>query len=296
MVADQTMGDSLEGLLGHLERSSAAARLAEASLRAPVGPRIPHMQDRWVPEWRPPPDKDEVKKHITGDCTKTFVRFTKNVGTEFEAPGYMKPKHLDTWTAKRVVMPDRSFAKLRSQINYRAQSEAIPEPLDGLCNEMHQRWLRRHYAQRDRHVHEVYHALERVHRAEDSLNEIRRKRELTRDLLSRKSVSMPNLGEKAVSSLARVRQAVQTVRNFRTTQAVDPLAEEESKAKAKLAHAKSASCLLFRPPTPDGQVKHLRSWAGPDKPLRYLRESTPWREQDEVRELASGARRRNVNS
>lgn len=286
MVA-MAAGESVADLLGHLDRVSEAGRRAAANVRPSHGPRIPHTEDMFRPSWRPPPAKEDVKRLIS-DSSRSFARFGKQAGSDFERPcsKRLKPKILDQWTQERKDIPDRTFAKCSSTIRYSAQSEPFPEPHDGLCHGLHQEWLRNHQTARDKHIHAVYHALERVKKAEERLESHEFKRQLARDLLSRpNALVLPEFGSKARSSLGKAKHAIAASRAFSLAANIDRLAVEEAQDKAMVEKAKSAPELRPRPPTPEGQVKHLQRWAGPDHTPKCFRESTPWREHDEAKDL-----------
>lgn len=254
-------------------------------------------EDGLGPAWRPPPtkSKEDVKRLLQADRSRNFARFSKQVGSDFEVAcsKRLKPQLLDAWTEERKSTPSRTFAKSWSTIKYSATSEPFMEPHPGLCSKRYQEWLRTHEVARDKHIHDTYHALERVKRAEEQYKNHEFKRQLTRDMLSRhQSLQVPELGDNIKSSLQKARKTIAAGRNFGLMAGVDRLLQEEDADKANLEKAKSAPQLALRPPTPKGQVKHLRNWAGPDHPSRSLRESTPWREHDEERALKTfnGAR------
>lgn len=277
----------MEDLLGQMDRTVRELRRSETELRPTKGPRIPHSEDLWVPTWKPPPAKEDVKALVSGgNYTKTFVRFVKNAGSEFHAsPGYLKPNVLSVITASRVNVPDRTFAKLPSTIYFHAQSEPISEPTDDMCGEAHRKWLDKHYKQRDHHIHEVYHALEHVDRMKRRVESHARKREFTTDLLTKGGAEGTHTSDKTKSAFQKMQHAVKSARVFRSSTTIDPLAEAERKDKAKYELAKSAPCLRLSEPVPDYYVRHIRPWKDAERPLRCLQTSTPWLTADESREL-----------
>lgn len=281
--------ESMEDLLGHLTKTAAELRRSEVDLRVTTGPRIPRAEDCFgaTATWRPPPDKEEIKRHVAETTGNTWVRFVKNAGSEFHAnPGYLKSKPLEVLEASRAMMPDRSFAKLPSQIRYRQHTEEFT-PEDALCTESHQHWLKRHRDRRDRHVHNIYHALQVRDKAKEKYDVHARQRELTRDLLTRGTIEDgPKLSTKVKTGLAKVLTSVGTGRILnKMAGGTDKLVALEVKDKAAYERAKSVPCLQVRPPLPSGSVHHLRAWAGNSHALRCFNTSTPWIEQDEIREL-----------
>jgi len=289
MAAAVTSGETLCDITGQLERAAEAGRRA-SELRPTRGPRIPHTEDEFRPTWKQPPAKEDVRRVLAADRARHFARFGKHAGGDFSTPKRLAPVILDPWTQDRLISPDRRFAKSASTIRYHAHSEPFGQPHDSLCHGLHQEWLRKHYVARDRHVHSVYHALQAVDRAAEKLESHTQKRQLARDLLTRQSsMDLPQFSDGVKKSLNKVRKAVASSRAFHKAANIDRLAEDESNDQAKLEHAKSAPALCLRPPTPEGRASHLRRWAGPEHSLKYLRESTPWREQDEGRALAARA-------
>jgi len=279
---------SLQDLFGDLDRTAEAGRRAAADVRPDRGLRTGHGQDGLGPPRRPQPLKEDVQRLTKATCTRSFNRFGKQAGTDFEPPcsKRLKPKVLDPWTEERKSCPERTFAKLSSAIRLQATPEPFPEPHAGLCHRRHQEWLGQHAAARDKHIHATFHALERVKKAEEQLESHEFKRQLARDMLSRSSaVALPEFGENAMNSLSKARKTIAVTRTFNLLAGADRLAREEEADKALLARGKSSPELALRPPTPQGKVKHLRNWAGPDHPPKCFRESTPWREHDEERAL-----------
>merc|ERR1712139_299752 len=58
-----------------------------------------------------------------------------------------------------------------------------------------------------------------------------------------------------------------------------------TKGQQLRARTKSEPALWLRPPTPEGEVKHLHKWLGPDRTLCHFSESTPWERVAENNEL-----------
>jgi len=297
-------GASLEDLLGHLETQAQAARLVAADPRPQVGPRIPLMQDRWRPAWSPPPEKRHVVKKTGDSLRPEFVRFVKTAGENIHAnPGYLKSQKqlLSPRSIHRLNMAERSYARLPSQVRYRSQPEAFGDPGDEMCEMRHQKWLQAHAKRRDRHVHEVYYSLGRVADAERVVASHAEKLELTRSIAEAGALDPVKMTETAHRGFSKVKRGLNTLSMIRNAAADRAAAEgkaafepaklkEERANKARLEKAQSATCLELRPLTPKGAAKHIRSWKGPEGTLRLLRSSTPWIDQDEMRELGRQTR------
>lgn len=284
---------SMADLLGHLTRTTSDLHRSEVELRRPQGSALTRREDLFSASWHPPPSRERIKAALAGMKSNTYVRFVKNAGGAFyDNPGYLKPKHLEVIPAARAMMPERSYAKLPSQIRYHAHSDPFPEPKDSMCTELHIRWLKKHQRQRDSHVHHIFHALEKVDKAKERYEAHARQRELTRDIVSRAKTEQdpegPKLSSKMKLGLAKVLTSVSAGRLLtKISGGVDKLAEAEAKDKAAFEKTQSAPCLVVAPPLPATAVKHLRSWKGTEMPLRYLRTSTPWREADEIRAMTA---------
>jgi len=289
---------TLQDLLGDLDRAAEAGRKAATDVRPDHGPRIMTAAEEGLrAAWRPPPsrNKEDVKREMQADRARNFARFGKQAGSDFEpaCSKRLKPQVLDPWTEERKDVPDRTFAKSYSTIQFHAHSEPLPEPHSSLCSKHYQEVLRQHQRERDKHINPVYHALQRVKKVEEQLQNHEYKRQLTRDMVSRSAaLALPTYSNNVKSTLAKARRAIATGRQFGLAVGVDRLAQEEDRDKARLEKAKSAPALALHPQTPQGAAKHLRNWTGPDHPARCLRESTPWREHDEGRALKSLAEAR----
>lgn len=280
-------GESLETLLAQCDAAKAAGREAGA-IRPDKGPRIARIEDVHNPTFRPPPKKEDVKRLIASDISRHFVGFTRSAGGEMGAiPSYMKPKFLSPWTVERMNQPERTYKCPRGVAppRFRSQPELFPEPRDSLCHPMHRRWLKEHKKARDKHVNPIYHALKQVEKSQEQLEAHRERRELTRELLTSDARAPPVMSDGAKATLKKVKHAVAISRAFHKAARIDVLALEEQKDKDRLEKAKSSPVLRLRAPTPENQARHLRRWAGTDGALRSLRESTPWRTQDEDREV-----------
>lgn len=279
--------ECVSDLLGQLDRTMSAFREAEASLRAPKGPRIPKASDHWTPP-RPKPDKELIKQQM-GSVKAPFAPYLKVAGSAFEAyPPRLRGEGMEPRTQSRLLMPERSYAKLPAQIRYHAQSEPISEPTDDMCHESHKKWLQQHYKTRDRHIYEVFYALQRADAAKDSIAAIARKRHMAAEVEERSAATTNGFSNTAKGAIGKVRgklKAATMLKKLSHGAGYDPLADEEKKAKAKLKKCESAPCIRLVEPKPDGEVTHVKRWQGPDQPLRYLRSSTPWIEYDETEEL-----------
>lgn len=291
---------TLEDMLGHLSSLSATLKAVEADPRPEIGPRIPIAQDRWQPVWKPPPDKRNIAKSKGQTVQPEFVRFVKTAGDMFHVdPGFVRGKILETRVINRLGVPDRTFAHLPAQIRYHAQPEPMPAPTDDMCTGLHQKWLQKHHKARDKYVYEVYHALNKVDKAQSIIDEERRRRELAREAVTSGALELSKMSEAARRGILKLKRAVKSSRAFRDSakdaavargdkkqaHALDIHKQQTEKNQAYLEKCKSAPCLHLRPPTPYGQVKHLRAWAAPNRSLRLLKETTPLRERDDLREL-----------
>lgn len=284
-----------------LDRGATAKR--EATLRGSRTsslPRIPQHIDVMGPLWSAPPPKDEARLHVSKDCGRHFKNNTKNFGDAFSEPEYLKPKVLDYWTASRVVVPDRTFKYPDvAPPRFRIQSEAFQEhnellrgvePKNSGCGRLHQEWLEKFAATRDRELNPEFFAFKRIKRAEKAIEMHQQRRQLTRDILSRPQ-NGPQLSENVKVTLNKVKRAVQVSHRMQQAAGICLTKGDERRDEERLARAKSAPALRIRPPTPEKRVRHLNEWQGPDHPLRLLRSSTPWREYDEELKLKKLARR-----
>ncbi|CAJ1412408.1 unnamed protein product [Effrenium voratum] len=291
--------ESLEDLLGFLERQRSEKLAEEADPRPQKGPRIPKLKDRWRPQWSPPLDKRNLTKESGEEVQPAWLRVCRSAGEAFHAnPGYLKPKQLEPRVTERLTMPDRSFAHLPSQIKF-SHDEPLPAPTDALCGEMHRRWLQKHGKARDRHLHEVYYALNRVDKAQEILDADARRMEIARDMISQGPIDRPHLSKAARSGIKKLKTAVKSIHQLRNAAAegamaagdlerakrFNPLKMQEEKNKARLIACRSDPCLRTKQPTPRGQLKHVENFAGPERSLKHFRSSTPWREEDAAQEL-----------
>eukprot|EP00933_Yihiella_yeosuensis_P025279 TRINITY_DN19631_c0_g4_i1.p1 TRINITY_DN19631_c0_g4~~TRINITY_DN19631_c0_g4_i1.p1 ORF type:complete len:341 (-),score=45.33 TRINITY_DN19631_c0_g4_i1:86-1108(-) len=292
---------SLDDLIGHLESTHSLVKAIEADPRPQIGPRIPLTEHRWKPAWKPPPDKRNIKKQPGDVVQPPWVRFVRNAGEDFhprDKMPYLRAQIIDGRTAQRVNMPERTYSHLPSQIRYHAQSEPIPEPTDDMCHEIHRKWLQKHYKERDRHIYEVYHSLNRVDKAKQEVEEHQRRKEMAREMLGRVH-DRSKMSEACKRGIDKVKRAIASTRAFRMVAKdsaikkgdkekalqFDYTQQEDNKKLAKLERARSHPCLRIRPPSPKGEVAHIRAWGNANVSLRSFKESTPWRENDMTREL-----------
>eukprot|EP00405_Crypthecodinium_cohnii_P034656 CAMPEP_0206525686 /NCGR_PEP_ID=MMETSP0325_2-20121206/193_1 /ASSEMBLY_ACC=CAM_ASM_000347 /TAXON_ID=2866 /ORGANISM="Crypthecodinium cohnii, Strain Seligo" /LENGTH=313 /DNA_ID=CAMNT_0054020537 /DNA_START=208 /DNA_END=1145 /DNA_ORIENTATION=+ len=277
----------IQDLLNTLTAGAEARRVADLGRAASQKVlTIPKHEDLFQPKWKPPLSSDEVKSQLQGDPVRNYKNCVRSQGDIFSHPEVLRQAKMPTtWERRRIVAPERTFAKIPSQIRYRQQSEAFPEAKDELCTNLHRKWLVEHRKARDKQLHPVYHALVKVDAAKDQVHDITRKKALARDVLSKQHAVKPNLNANEARLLSKVKSAVAVSRMFNKTVGIDRLAEDEAKAKQQLAKARSAGCLLFRPPTPEGQVKHLSGFGPANATSRELRTSTPWISDDDSRHL-----------
>jgi len=249
-------------------------------------PSLPKSEDTFRPKFRPPPSRDEVKQLLLNDTSRGYRSCGRIQGEIFSASERLRPKVLSPRTIARLNVPDRTFAKSRSQISFHAQPEVMPGLTDDSCTEMHRDWLKAHRTRRDREMHPEFHALNRIDKAAAAVEDIAKMKAVARDIISRDHAWKPSFSSGALQSLAKVKKAVKGARAFNKAGGIDLLAMEEERMQEEVRRAKAAPCLNVRPPAPQGRVTHAQGWAGPDRNIRYLRESTPWRQQDDTRNLA----------
>lgn len=252
MVAD----DSLKGLLNQLDSVAAAAR-REAVPRQISGPRVPHLEDQFLSggAWQPPPSKKDIKEEAArakSSYRPPFCQYNNTAGDAFASNGRLKPCILGVWAQQRVVQPDKVFTTPKGFKGYRGhhQSEPISEPHDGMCSTQHRTWLQSHYAQRDKHLFPAYHAL-------GKLDELQK--------------SVPN---------------IETLIKRAPPCEAEILVRKHQKLKEQIVKVKSEPALRVRVPTPDGEFRHVRRWAGNDMSGTWLQKSTYGRDQDENRQIA----------
>lgn len=268
--------------------------------------------------------KAELKANKTS--FKPFQSMNQTVGHAFGDVKPLQPKVLDTWTAGRTCEPTRNhrypgchqlnralfnstnpepkpypkgltaFDGNRQLIpgftgfRFHAQSEPIPGPTDDMCSGMHRKWLKQHAVVRDREIYPVYHALEALDEAKAIKLAHEQRRQMARDMMSRRQLNPPKFSANVMRTLNKVKKAVATSHAFHANAGikVSSVADEEKADKARLHKAASAPVLQIPKPGPKGRVDHLRSWKGPERTIdSSFRRSTPWRDDDLVREMRS---------
>jgi hypothetical protein len=235
--------------------------------------------------FRPKPSKEEVRDLIAGDPRRGFVNNAKNFGA-FSEPPRIAPEVIDDpWKADRLMSPQRSFS--RTQIRYRSHGELFPEVRDTHAAKFEKLMARRKPKELTPSVAALK-SLGLVGAASppsasagpappptrDQL------KQLTRMVLAQPHIDMPRMSPKVKGKLTRARSAVQ----FWQSMGYQGDQDEDSAGNSP---AKDAPADAFTPPQLSGPVKHLRAWTGPDRSFgrSTLRESTPWRAQDEDRRL-----------
>lgn len=216
--------------------------------------------------------------------TATFRQYSGN-GGELNILERLKPKVLDPWSQHRVIQPERSYKKAMSGLKTKAHVADSPPAHDGLCTGMHQKWLGEHRERRDKEMYKEHHALKEVDKAKEACEEIVRKRVIARDIMTRSQLDNPHFSQNEKKALSKVRTVVGAVHAFSKAAGISQLLQEEEEAKATLEKAKSVDVLRARPKTPEHRARHHATWAGAGHKPRCLRESTPWREQDDGREM-----------
>jgi len=295
--AAHTTSQTVSSYLDLLDHTAALAREAELNIRPDNRRPITRLEHLDSSEFRPRPSKDELRAQIkaAGGTKQPFVRFSRTTGSEFSPALHLRPKILDTWTANRVTQPDRSIRapKDAAPPRFNHQPELFPTPKDELCHEMHAEWLKRHGKARERALNPVFHGLKDIDKARQALEHHAQVRQRTRDVMTRRNAAPPHLSDNTKKALAEVKKTVAITRVFQDLVGLESRAQqEETRDKERLAKAMSSPELYIRPVTPEGRARHLRDWTGPERSLRMLRESTPWREADDKRELAMRARAR----
>jgi len=282
-------GSGVGDLLSTLDGGTMTRRITDLGRSASAGSfgSLPKNEDNFRPKFRPPPSREEVKQLLLNDTSRGYRSCGRIQGELFGETQRIRPKILSPRTIARLNVPDRTYAKSRSQIAYHAQPEVMPELGDDSCTEMHRDWLKSHRTRRDREMHAEFHALNRIDKATAAVDDIAKMKAIARDIISRDHAWKPSMSSGAKSSLQKVKKAVSTARQFNKIAGIDVLQMEEERMKDEVRRAKAAKCLSVRPAVPQGRVTHAQGWGGPDRNIRYLRESTPWRQQDDARSLAA---------
>lgn len=296
---DTAVGLDMADLLGQLDQTAAAGREA-SMLRQDRGPRIPHMEDVFDADWQPPPSREQVKQRISGEVGRHFNRFLKSgVGDEFSQFAEWRPQIPSYWEQLRIVTPDRSVRAPphTAPPRFRSQPELMPETHANQCHPMHRKWLREWEKERFKKLYPVVDALKKVDQAKELQRVHQMRREITRDLQTRPTLLQPQLSENSKASLNKMRLAMKTTQAFkkmrRNKGELTELEREEQADKERIERAKSAPALALSEPTPPHRPRHLANWVGPDRDIKgKLRETTPWRDVDEIKELKSLGRLR----
>merc|ERR1712139_463569 len=85
--------------------------------------------------------------------------------------------------------------------------------------------------------------------------------------------------------------AIASTRVFNKLGGIDHVAEDEKKYQDGVLRAKSHPHLALKPPTPRERPRHLRSFKGPDRRLKWtqidncMKHTTPGKSQEEELEL-----------
>lgn len=282
-------GTGIGDLISTLDGGTMTRRITDLGRGASDGslPSLPKTEGNFRPKFKPPPSKQEVKQLLLNDPSRGYRSVGRIHGEVFNDLDRLRPKVLSPRTIARLNMPVRTYEKATSQIYYHAQPEEMPRLTDDSCTEMHRDWLGEHRIRRDREMHPEFHALNRIDKAKQAVEEIAKMKAVTRDLLSRDHAWKPTMSAGAAQSLQKVKSAVKIARAFNKMGGIDQLAREEDRMREEVRKAKGAKCLSVRPHIPEGRVTHASGWGGPDRNLRCLRESTPWRQQDDSRSLAA---------
>lgn len=289
--------DSFESILAALDASSALGRQQNA-IRAATGPKVPMMHHREDPPWRPLPKLDEMRHVLKANASTPFVRFTCNSGEAYHEPVFVRGKVLDEWTRVKMGVPDRSFAQ---HLNHKfpprfpSRTEAFGEPTEDMLDESHRGWLQTHYKQRDKHLHPIAHALEKVEKAKKVYEAHQQLKDQTRDLLTRPAhlqFGAPKLGENAKKGLEKARHFAHTQAAMNQLLKIDVQKEREKVDEIKLIKAKSAPELRYSEPPPASSVQHLRRFQNTNQGLATgsFRHTTPWQHCDEVQDLKKKGR------
>jgi len=299
-------GDAVtfEDLLGQLDATAAAGREADA-IRPDKDPRIPKLEHMLSYEWRPPPSRDQVLQTVdAAACCRRFDGTGKKSGDLFRKEGILKHyKDFGIWDVARVcnAVPERSIKNPHGRpglTRYHQQSEAFEEPHDKQLHYQHRDWLKGHYAQREKHLHPVYHALKKVEHLEERAKEVQQQRETTRDAMTRTQLHKPDFSQEVKAKLCKAKMSIAASRQFNKLSGIDTVAEAEKKKKDAVSRARSVPILELKPATPRHRARHLRSWKGPDRRKAWVQtdsrfvHTTPGAAQEEERELHNSPRYR----
>mmetsp|Transcript_10738 Transcript_10738/g.24498 ORF Transcript_10738/g.24498 Transcript_10738/m.24498 type:complete len:290 (+) Transcript_10738:22-891(+) len=239
-------------------------------------------------EWHEPPDKREILKNKSQlDVTKPFVEVACGVSKELSEPKYIKPKVLDEWTQKRVVQPERSYAKMKGipPMKFSGIPEVFPDPKDSQLGPMHRDWLQKHRKQRDTHIYQVHTAKQQVKRAQAALARTQEWRELTRDRLTSRDATPLEFSGNVRQKLKNVRHIISVSHTWSHGKPFSLKDMQTKQEEDALRKAQSAPVLQVGETIVPGRARHLEAWANPNRIGRVFQESTPWRERAEENEL-----------
>lgn len=282
----------MEDLFKQLDAAGDARRIASAGRMTQVrGGGMPKSIDTWLADykWKPKPSHSEVKDMMGSSFRSGFITYNKHIGDDVgERFTPWKPEILDGWAAVKATQSrDAKRPKGTAPARFPIHSNPLPEPPDSLCVKGHQEWLEKHAVEADRKIYSVYYARKNMDRAMAKAEERNVQRAIARDMLTRGQLDMPDFSEGVKQSLAKVKRVVHAVGAF--AEGSDFKAQQEANEKRQeeemIQRAKSAPALQLRPPTPQGRVKHVVDWRSNNRHLRHLRSSTPWVEDDGMREL-----------
>lgn len=262
----------LQDLFAQLDAASATLRAQDYAAGRPglTMSSLPRVTDGYLasPGWRPPivtqAKKEAQELYASGHRHKPSFCTTTRAAGEFSSTGMLKGQALDHWESLRVMQPDRVFNNPKGHRGYCPRPGAeFPAPQDGMCSEMHRNWLQGHYAQRARHLHPVDVAVKRVEQLRSALKE----------------------NDDAIKCAWSDEERSELV-------------AKAEKLEKRLAKAESDP-VLVRVPTPDGHVRHLRKFAGPERAGKTFQQSAPWQALTEERELlnrGTGTLRRSAST
>lgn len=298
MDGDEDACVSFKALLKHVGDVKASHREATAP-RQIKGPRIPHAGDAHK-EWRPPMTKSQLKQ-MKVEVQKPFNQFLCSTSEPLDTkPGYIDLGIMPHWERVRLVQPARSYEypkrdDPRGRYYSRSQPELFRPATEDMMHGQHREWLKQHHVARQRHLHPVYHALREVDKAKAVLDSHTELRSMTHDLRVQAEDAQPSSHEMAPAAkegMAKFARGVKKLRGqmvatkvFQSEIGKDYFHKQEEDDRLRVERAKSTPVLQLRTPTPPGRARHLRKWGLANASSRSLRESTPWRDQDEEREL-----------
>lgn len=253
------MTPGLDDLFAQLDAASTALREQDRTCgreRSDMG-ILPRVTDTYLASetWRPPTwataKKEAHELFVAGHRHKPTFCATAQCNTEFSSPGIVRGKILDSWTASRVTQPDKVSNNPKGYRGYCAMpGREMPGTHDDMCSEQHRKWLDGHHVQREQHLHPVYTAVKRVTGIAD-----------------------------------QVENAKEAIKCAGSPEQRSKLQTKQSLLETRLQKAKSDPVLTTRVPTPEGRMKHLHKWEGPQKAGNSFQQSSPWQGVHEEREV-----------